>query len=56
MARRDTRVESTVLQPPNISALGALHFTLQDRTVLSAWLGEDGWPRGTMDIACLKGT
>jgi yecA family protein len=55
MARREIRVESPMLQPPNISALGELHFTLQDRKVLSAWLGEDGWPRGTMDIAMLEG-
>jgi yecA family protein len=55
MARRDARVEPPVLQPPNISAFGSLHFTLQDRTALSAWLGEDGWPRGTMDIAMLEG-
>jgi yecA family protein len=38
-----------------MSALGAPHFTLQDREVLSAWLGEDGWPRGTMDVAMLEG-
>jgi yecA family protein len=38
-----------------MSALGALHFTLEDRELLSAWLGEDGWPRGTMDIAMLEG-
>ena len=55
MARRDTRVEPPALQPPNISALGALHFTLEDRKVLSAWLAQDGWPRGAMDIAMLEG-
>ena len=55
MARRDTRVEPPALQPPSMSALGALHFTRGDREVLSAWLGEDGWPRGTMDIAMLEG-
>jgi yecA family protein len=38
-----------------MSALGAPHFTLQDREVLSAWLDEDGWPRGTMDVAMLEG-
>jgi yecA family protein len=55
MARRDTRVDPPALQPPSISALGALHFTLEDREVLSAWLGEDGWPRGSMDMAMLEG-
>jgi len=55
MARRDTRVDPPALQPPNLSALGALHFTLEDREVLSAWLDEGGWPRGAMDIATLEG-
>ncbi len=55
MARRDTRVEPPALQPPNISALGTLHFTLEDRKVLNAWLAQDGWPRGAMDIAMLEG-
>jgi yecA family protein len=55
MARRDTRADPPALQPPNMSALGALHFTLQDREVLSAWLAQDGWPRGTLNIAMLEG-
>src|SRR6266496_6118261 len=55
MARRDTRAGPPAFQPPNMSALGGLHFTLEDRELLSAWLGEDGWPRGTMDIAMLEG-
>jgi yecA family protein len=55
MARRDTRAGPPAFQPPNVSALGALHFTLEDREVLSAWLGEDGWPRASMDMAMLEG-
>jgi yecA family protein len=55
MARRDSRAEPPAFQPPNLSALSALHFTLEGREALSAWLGEDGWPRGTMDIAMLEG-
>ena len=55
MARRNTRADPPVLQPPNMSALGGLHFTLEDREVLSTWLAQDGWPRGTMDIAMLEG-
>jgi yecA family protein len=55
MARRDIRPDPPALQPPNLSALGVLHFTLQDREVLSTWLVQDGWPRGTMDVAMLEG-
>ena len=55
MARRDTRAGPPAFQPPNLGASGALHFTLEDREVLSAWLGEDGWPRGSMDMAMLEG-
>jgi|SRR5581483_10452152 len=55
MARRDPRADAPSLQPPKISVLGALHFTPHDREVLSAWLAQDGWPRGTVDIAMLEG-
>jgi yecA family protein len=55
MARRDPRADPPALQPPKISALGALRFTPQDRDVLSGWLAQDGWPRGTLDIAMLEG-
>ena len=55
MARRDIRPDPPVLQPPNLSALGVLHFTLHDREVLSTWLAQDGWPHGTMNIAMLEG-
>jgi yecA family protein len=37
------------------AAFGALHFTPHDREVLSAWLAQDGWPRGAMDMAMLEG-
>jgi yecA family protein len=55
MARRDIRAEPPALQPPNLSALGVLHFSLQDRDLLSTWLAQGGWPRGTMDVAMLEG-
>ncbi len=32
-----------------------LHFSLQDRDLLSTWLAQGGWPRGTMDVAMLEG-
>lgn len=55
MARRNIRPEPPALQPPNLSASGGLRFTLQDREVLSTWLAQDGWPRGTLDIVMLEG-
>jgi yecA family protein len=55
MARYNFRPVPPVLQPPNLSALGVPHFTLQDREVLSNWLVQDGWPRSTMGIAMLEG-
>jgi hypothetical protein len=55
MARRDIRPDALALQPPNLSALGGPNFTLQDREVLSTWLAQDGWPRGTIDIVMLEG-
>jgi len=55
MARRDIRPDPPALQPPNLSALGVLHFTLQDRDMLSTWLAQGGWPRGTMDVGMLEG-
>jgi yecA family protein len=35
--------------------LGVLQFTLQDRDMLSTWLAQAGWPRGTMDVGMLEG-
>lgn len=55
MARRETRADPPALQPPKISALGALRFAPHDRDVLSGWLAQDEWPRGTLDIAMLEG-
>jgi yecA family protein len=43
------------LLPPNLRTLDARSFTHQDRETLRAWLVEDGWPRGTMDIGMLEG-
>lgn len=55
MARRDIRPDPPALQPPNLNALGVLHFSLKDRDMLSTWLMQGGWPRGTMDVAMLEG-
>jgi yecA family protein len=55
MARRDIRPDPPALQPPNLSTLGVRHFTRQDRDMLSTWLAQDGWPRGTMDVGMLEG-
>lgn len=55
MAMRDTRTDPPVLQPPKMNMLGALTFTPEDREALSAWLAQDGWPRGGMDIVMLEG-
>jgi yecA family protein len=38
-----------------MNTLGALTFTSEDREALSAWLAQDGWPRGGMDIVMLEG-
>jgi yecA family protein len=60
LARRKTsshvaRPDPTTFPPPNLRALGILPFTREDRATLSAWLAEDGWPRGHMDIETLEG-
>ena len=55
MAMRDIRTDTSVLQPPKMNTLGALTFTPKDREALSAWLAQDGWPPGTMDIVMLEG-
>jgi yecA family protein len=46
---------SQALAPPDLRALGALPFTLQDRATLGVWLTEEGWPRSRMDIVMLEG-
>jgi yecA family protein len=43
------------LLPPNLRTLDAGSFTHQDLQTLRAWLVDDGWPRGTMDIGMLEG-
>jgi yecA family protein len=55
MAMRDTRTDQSVLQPPKMNTSGALTFTSKDREALSAWLTQDGWPPGAMDIVMLEG-
>jgi yecA family protein len=41
--------------PPNLLTYGAAPFVDAQRTRLTAWLREAGWPRGHMDIAELEG-
>ena len=53
MAKRQAEAE-TVL-PPNLRTLGALSFTQKEHAALQEWLGEGGWPPGTMDIHALEG-
>ena len=55
MAMRDTHTDPPTLQPPKMDMLGALTFTPEDRNALSAWLEQEGWPRGTMNIVMLEG-
>jgi yecA family protein len=55
MAMRDTRTDPPALQPPKMNTLGTLSFTPEDREALGAWLAEEGWPRGGMDIVMLEG-
>ncbi len=44
-----------VLLPPNLGTLEMRPFTPERRQALRAWLGEAGWPRGTMDLPMLEG-
>lgn len=44
-----------VLLPPNLATLEVRPFTARDRQTLRTWLTEEGWPRGTMDLAMLEG-
>ena len=41
--------------PPNLLTFGAAPFGDPQRTRLTAWLSEAGWPRGHMEIAELEG-
>jgi yecA family protein len=41
--------------PPNLLTFGAAPFGHPERTRLTAWLLEAGWPRGHMEIAELEG-
>lgn len=54
-AHSHTNADPNALLPPNLRALDAQPFTPQDRQTLRAWLAEDGWPRGRMDIGMLEG-
>lgn len=53
VARRQAAAEP--VRPPDLRALGPLSFTQKERTTLQEWLGEGGWPPGTMDIHALEG-
>lgn len=50
-----TNADPTALLPPNLRTIDARPFTREDFQTLHAWLAEDGWPRGTMDIGMLEG-
>jgi yecA family protein len=41
--------------PPNLLTFGAVPFGDPQRTRLTAWLREAGWPREHMDVATLEG-
>jgi yecA family protein len=49
------KVLPPVLLPPNLATLEVRPFTAEDRRTLRTWLTEEGWPRGTMDLAMLEG-
>src|SRR5271168_5036817 len=44
-----------LLLPPNLETVGPVPFTAQDFAKLDAWLAEEGWPDGRMDVATLEG-
>ena len=46
---------SQLLLPPNLETVGPVPFTAQDFAKLDAWLAEEGWPDGRMDVAMLEG-
>jgi yecA family protein len=45
----------TLLLPPNLETVGPVPFAAQDFAKLDAWLAEQGWPDGRMDVAALEG-
>ena len=49
------KAQPPVLLPPNLATLEVRPFTAADHHALRSWLTEEGWPRGTMDIAMLEG-
>ena len=52
---RAGRPDSSEFMPPNLLTFGDAPFGDAQRTRLTAWLGEAGWPRGHMEIAELEG-
>jgi len=44
-----------LLLPPNLHAVGARPFSIEDFAALDAWLAEPGWPDNHMDVAMLEG-
>jgi yecA family protein len=47
--------QERALLPPELSTLGELPFTREDRETLRTWLAEEGWPRERIDITMLEG-
>ena len=52
---RSGRPDPGEFMPPNLLTFGAAPFGNPQRTRLTAWLREAGWPRGHMEIAELEG-
>jgi yecA family protein len=52
---RLAHAEADEFLPPNLSAMDALSFGEAQRTRLSGWLSEAGWPRRRMNMAELEG-
>jgi yecA family protein len=44
-----------VLMPPDLQLMGSPAFGGSDLAALDAWLAEEGWPPGRMDVAMLEG-
>jgi yecA family protein len=53
--QRSLRAEPAEFMPPNLLTFPAAPFGDPQRTRLTAWLREAGWPRGHMEIAELEG-
>ncbi len=53
LSRRRAEVEPVL--PPDLRTLGTLSFAQQELDALRGWLGEGGWPRGSMNIEMLEG-